>query len=256
MNAQQARAILQSYRPWAADTDDPDLAEALALARKDAELGRWFEEHCAVQSAIRERFRQITVPPALKEQILATQLAGSKVVWWRRPVSPWMAAAAVFVVAMGLTALWLLPPAAPLERINTATFRARMEGQALRVYSMTLETNNLDQIRAELGRQSAPADFVLPGKLAETPLAGCGVLKWQNKPVSMICFLTGQPLPPGSKSDLFLFVVERSALPDAPATPTPEIKPGTKLITATWSAGDKIYVLATTGDADFIRQYF
>jgi uncharacterized membrane protein YbaN (DUF454 family) len=252
---QQAKEILAAYRPWAADANDPEFAGALALARQDAELGRWFEEHCAVQSAIRERFKQFAVPPGFKEQIVSEHRARSKVIWWRQPVSPLMAAAAVLLVAIGIAVLWLRPPSGPAEIVNTATFRNRMEGQALRVYPMTLETNDLNQIRADLAQQQAPADFVLPARLAQTALTGCGVLNWQDKPVSMICFLTGRPLPPGSKSDLFLFVVDRGALPDAPATSTPEINPGTKLITATWTMGNKTYVLATYGDADFIRQY-
>jgi len=255
VNAQQAKEILSAYRPWAADASDPEFAEALALARQDAELGRWFEEHCAVQRAIRERFRQIAVPAGLKERIVSEHNARSKVIWWQQPVSPLVAAAAVVLIVIGIAVLWLRPPSAPADKVNTATFRGRMEGQVLRNYTMTLETNDLTQIRADLARQQAPADFVLPDKLAQAPLAGCGVLKWQDKQVSMICFLTGKPLPPGGKSDLFLFVVDRGALPDAPATSTPEINPGIKLITATWTVGDKTYVLAAEGDGDFIRRY-
>jgi len=255
VNAQQARQILSTYRPWAADVNDPEYAEALALTRQDVALGQWFQEYCAAQIAIRERFKQIAVPPGFKEQIISDHQARSKVVWWRRPVSPLMAAAAVVVVAIGIAVMWLRPPSLPREEVNTATFRSRMEGQVLRIYAMTLETNDLNQILADLSRRQAPTDFVLPEKLAQTPLAGCGVLKWQDKPVSMICFLTGKPLPPGTKSDLFLFVVDRSALPDAPDTSTPEIHPGQKLITATWTVGNQTYVLATEGNAEFIRRY-
>ncbi len=255
MNAQQSRQILSTYRPWAADANDPEFAEALALTREDAELGRWFEEHCATQTSIRERFKQIALPPRFKEQIISEHQAHSKVIWWRRPVSPLMAAAAVVVAAIGIAVMWLRPPSASTDKVNIATFRSRLEGQVLRNYPMTLETNDLSQIRTHLARKQAPTDFVLPEKLAKTALAGCGVLKWQDKPVSMICFLTGKPLPPGTKSDLFLFVVDRSALPDAPATNTPEINPGQKLITATWTVGNKTYVLAAEGDAEFIRRY-
>jgi uncharacterized membrane protein YbaN (DUF454 family) len=255
VNAQQAKEILSAYRPWSADASDPEFAEALALARQDAELGCWFEEHCAVQNAIRDRFKQAAVPPDLKEQIVSEHHARSKVIWWRQPVSPLMAVAAVFLAVIGIAVLWLRPASVPAENVNTATFRDRMEGEALRNYPMTLETNDLTQIRADLARQQAPADFVLPEKLAQTPLAGCGVLKWRDRQVSMICFLTGKPLPPGDKSDLFLFVVDRGSLPDAPDTSTPQIHPGIKLITATWTIGNKTYVLATEGDDAFIRKY-
>ena len=254
MTTQQAKEILSAYRPWSADADDPEFAEALSLVRHDAELARWFEEHCEVQSAIRERFKQSAVATGLKEQIISEHNARLKVVWWRQPVS--LAAAAVVAVTIGIAALWLRPAPEMPDQINTATYRSRMVGQVLRVYAMTLETNDLNQIRSHLAQQQAPTDFVLPAKLAQTALAGCGVLSWQDKRVSMICFLTGKPLPPGGKSDLFLFVVDRSSLPDAPTGSAPEFNADRKqMVTATWSSGDKTYILATEGDIDSLRKY-
>ena len=87
MTPQQAKEILSLYRPWAADAHDPEFAEALSLVRQDAELARWFEEHCVVQSAIHERFRQFPVPEGFKEQIISEHKARSVIVWWRQPVS-------------------------------------------------------------------------------------------------------------------------------------------------------------------------
>ena len=47
-----------------------------------------------------------------------------------------------------------------------------------------------------------------------------------------------------------------AALPDAPATSSPEFNPDRKqVVTATWTVADKTYVLATEGDMDFIRRY-
>ena len=78
MNRDEAKIILQLYRPDTADADDPQIAEALALAKQDSELARWLEEHCARQNALREKFRQIEIPPGLKEQIISEQAAFSK----------------------------------------------------------------------------------------------------------------------------------------------------------------------------------
>ncbi len=255
MTSPQAKEILLAYRPWSADANDPEFAEALALVRQDAELAQWFEKHCAVQNAIRDRLRQSPVAAGLKEQIISEHNARQKIVWWRQPVSL-AAAAAVLVVAIGISALLLRPAPEIPEQINTATYRSRMVGQILRVYTMTLETNDLNQIRSHLAQQQSPADFTLPEKLAQAPVAGCGVLSWQNQKVSMICFLTGKPLPPGGKSDLFLFVVDRAALPDAPIEGTPQFGPDRRqMVTATWSSGDKTYVLATEGDIESLRKY-
>ena len=91
-----------------------------------------------------------------------------------------------------------------------------MAGIALRGYAMDLTTNNPAQIRAYLAQNHAPADYVLPAPLEKTAMAGCAIESWQGAKVSMICFRTGKPLPPGEQSDLWLFVVDRASVKDAP----------------------------------------
>lgn len=252
MNRQQAKEILLLYRPESADANDPEFAEALALARKDAELGRWLGDHCAVQRTLRERFRRIAVPQGLEEQILSEHKARSVVVWWREPAV--LAAAAIVAVLLGIAALWWRSGSPQEETEAFATYRTRMATAVLRNYAMSLETNSVTEIKAHLAQNQAPAEYVLPKKLEETPLAGCGVLSWRATRVSMLCFLTGKPLEAGQKSDLYLFVVDRSGLPDAPSA-EPQFARVNKLLTASWSVGDKTYILAGEGDEAFLRQY-
>ena len=78
MNRDEAKTILLLYRPGTADADDPQIAEALALAKQDPELTRWLVEHCARQETLRAEFRQITVPAGLKEQIISEQAARTR----------------------------------------------------------------------------------------------------------------------------------------------------------------------------------
>jgi hypothetical protein len=70
MNSSQAREVLLLYRPGAADMADPQMGEALELARRDPELGRWFEQHRAFQKAMRAKFRDIQVPAHVKSSLL------------------------------------------------------------------------------------------------------------------------------------------------------------------------------------------
>src|SRR6202000_1073355 len=74
-NTNEAKTILLLYRPGTTDADDPQIAEALASAKNDPELARWFEQHCVRQNALRAKFRQVGAPAGLKEQIVAEQLA-------------------------------------------------------------------------------------------------------------------------------------------------------------------------------------
>ena len=41
MNSEEAKQVLAIYRPGIDDPDAPDVVEALALAHRDPELGRW-----------------------------------------------------------------------------------------------------------------------------------------------------------------------------------------------------------------------
>jgi len=250
----EAKEILLLYRPRSADEDAAEFADALAFARQDAELGRWFDEHCAVHSAIRTRFKQIAVPEGLKQQIISEHKARSVIVWWRQPAV--FAAAAAIAILVGAAAIWLNSRSNISAPENFAIYRSRMVKAVLRNYAMTLETSDPNQVRAHLSQNDAPADYVLPAALEKTATVGCGVLSWQDKRVAMVCFLTGKPLAAGQKSDLFLFVVDRNAVPDAPESAVPEIRRVSKLVTASWSSGRKAYVLAMPGDEKLLRQYF
>jgi hypothetical protein len=239
---QQAKQILLPFRPWVKNDHDAEVIEALALCQRDAELAGWFENHCAMQNAIHARFNQVPLPEGLKEQILSEYKSRVVVVWWRRPAT--LAAAAALAILVALGSLWISTPRPASEEVSFASYRSRMVRTALRTYGMDLETNDVAQIRNYLAQHQAPADYVLPKNLVPTPSVGCGVLKWQDQSVAMVCFRTGKPLAPGAKSDLFLFVIDRKALPDLRATSVPEFASVNKLVTASWTAGDKVYVLA------------
>jgi hypothetical protein len=81
VNHDEAKNILLLYRHGMTDADDPQIAEALALAQRDRELTRWLEEHCARQFLLREKFRQISAPAGLKEQIISEQAAQGKMIF-------------------------------------------------------------------------------------------------------------------------------------------------------------------------------
>ena len=252
MTKDQARQILLLYRPGTADAEDPEFAEALVVARRNPELARWFEQHSAVQQILRARFQEIAVPEGLREQIVSEHRAWRMRERLRRPVA--LAAVAVMCGLMAVAVTLLLR--SPSDR-TVAGFRQRMISSALRAYPpMLIETNDVREIRATLAQNRAPADFVLPKPLEAATYTGCAVLRWQNKPVSMMCFHSGKQLGPGEKSDLFLFVLDRAAVTDAPRPGAPEFSTTNRITTASWTEGDKFYLLAGVSDEAFLRRYF
>ncbi len=168
-----------------------------------------------------------------------------------------LAAVAMFSITVSLISIWwnLRPPATPKEQINLAGFRGRVVTTALRMYRMDLETSDANKIRNYLASNNALADFQLTPALTNTALAGCGVLTWQGAKVSMVCFRSGQPPPSGAKSDLYLFVVDRATVPDAPAEGQTRLEKVSQVSTASWSSDGKVYVLAAEGDEEFLRRF-
>ena len=251
MNHNEAKDILLLYRPGTADVADPQMAAALALAQQDTELARWFGEHCARQEVLRAKLRQIPVPAGLKEQIVSEQAARRKDFDWRR-LPALAAVAAAVVVSFVLIAPWLQS----LKSDNTlAVYQNRMVGTALRTYVMDLATNDSGSIRAYLGQNHAPADYVLPAPLEKVAVTGCAIESWQGMKVSMICFSTGKPLAPGEQGDLWLFVVDRAAVKNTPSAGPPQLARVNQLMTAVWTQGDKLYLLGTPGDEQTLRRY-
>jgi hypothetical protein len=159
--------------------------------------------------------------------------------------------AAAVVALLVLATLWLRPP---IRDDSLALYRDRMVGAALRAYAMDLTTDNPVQIRSYLEQNHAPADYVLPASLTKVAVTGCAIQSWQGAKVSMICFRTGKPLAPGEQSDLWLFVIDRSLVKNAPPAGLPQLAKVNQVITATWTEGDKLYLLGTEGDEQAIRQ--
>jgi hypothetical protein len=104
----------------------------------------------------------------------------------------------------------------------------------------------MTQVREFLASKKSDAEYQLTKSLEQLPPTGAGVLTWKGCPVSMVCFDLGQ------KQVLYLFVVNRSAVPDGPKE-EPAVIQVNRLATASWSSGDKTYLLACERDLNFVR---
>ena len=248
MTSQQAKEILLLYRPGTADDDDPEFAGALQLCERDPELQRWFDEHRALFFGLRDRFKASAVPAGLKDQILAERKVHTAPLQSRRRLL--LAVAAIAVLA-GLVIYWL-PPS---EDISYAAYRGRMVSTALRNYGMALATNDHAQIRTFLNRYGAPSDYILPQPLRRVALTGCAIEPWQGAKVSMVCFDSGQPHPPGQANDIWLFVIDSAGVRKPPAASAPIIAKVNRASTATWSTGGRTYLLVVDGDEQTLRKY-
>lgn len=251
MSRQEAQEVLLLYRPASVDANDAQMQEALELAKHDPELAAWFEQHCQAQQKLAALFKEIQAPEGLKEQILSERKA-------HLSKSKRRTAVAVFSVCIILVACALTMPRYFLASRVPDTFdklRERMAGQVQRQYpTMDLVTNSLPQVKQYLAEHQGHGDAVLPPALASASTIGCAILHWHGRTVSMICFNSGK-IAPSTAPDLFLFVIRRSEIKASPENTVPNLKEVKGLITATWTAGDKIYLLGGFGDEAFLKKY-
>lgn len=246
MSPAQAKEILVLYRPGAGDERDPEIAEALQLAKVDPELREWFAQQQAFQSSIQARFREIQVPERLKLALLQSgKTVRPPLQFWQQPV--WIAAAALFVALLSLTLVWFRP-AVP-DRFSH--YRQSMVTAAVRMYGMDVVTSDPQQLRQFIAQRGAPADYDVTSGLAKLQLKGGGLLRWRGNPVSMVCF------DRGTGSTLFLFVMKRSAVKDPPPATNghADFAQVDGLTTASWTQGADTYLLAGPAEPDFARKY-
>ena len=245
MNSQQAKEILATYRPGIDDQTDPQFADALQQARQDPGLAHRLEQQYALDSALREKLKEIPVPLGLGTRILANRPPAKVAAWWRRPA--FAGAAAALVVAALSVGFWLSRP--PPNTFDA--YRRTMVKLVAHEYDMEFKTKDLKQIRKYLAQHQAISDYTLTASLEKISGEGCAIIKWRDRKVSLVCLEAGS----GEENDLFLFVIDRHALPDAPDSADPQFSNVGQLATAAWTKDDKLYILAKRGDQESLRKY-
>ena len=250
MNREEAKIILQSCRPGGQDAADPQFAAALALAKQDAELAKWFARQQKFDAQISREIKSLSAPPDLKAKILAQEnLQSQKIVempsavGWRDLFSfksplAW-AVAAMLLMLFSLAIFWSQPE----RRADFADYSARMVYAALNdTNHVDVENSDMKQVVAWLGEHHGENQFVLPVALnGSSGLMGCRVLDWHGQKVSMLCY--------GVKgSHVDLFVARENVFPDPPPADRPQFASSGGMPTARWSHDGKAYLMVGHGN--------
>lgn len=257
MTPEEAKEILLPYRHGTSDADDPQIAEALALAKQDPVLAQWLEAHCARQFVLSEKLRRITPPEGLLQQIVSEHNAARKrSIFERNPAATALACALVLLICLLVAANptdWWRHFQGSDRRL--VAYQKRMADIALNPYTMAVAANDSDHIRAYLKQNNAPSDFALNETLKQTPMTGCAIEDWQGAKVSMLCFHSGPSGKNPGTSDLWLFVANRNSISDLPAAARPQLNHIDSLTIATWVDGDRVYMLARQGNLEDMKKF-
>ena len=261
MNRAEAKLILEVSRPGDAAAADPQLAEALALAQADPELGAWLARERAWDAAVRRELRTVPVPADLKASLLAASQAAANVVplppaesrpsftSWFTPLV-WAMAAAV-VLFIGLASYRSLHPAGAsfAQGRQLADFtRDMIAASPDDAHHVDVLNKDFAGVKSWLADHHALADITLPPTIATAPgLMGCRIINWHGQPVSMLCFMMD-----GSRH-VDLFVTPAASIANAPAPGQPVYASVSQNATAGWRVGDNVYVLAGQVPEEFLR---
>ena len=244
MNREAAKIVLSACRPNSADANDPLVAEALVLVQRDAELRAWFEAEQAADKAIAAKLKAAPLPDDLLERVRAgtrARIAGRS----RRPSLTLAMAASLALLGL-VAALWFnRTPSAPPETF--AAYRADMT-QFLRAFpKLDIATDRLPEVREWLSQQHPLVQAKIPKGMERFPSLGCRTVEWRGKKLALLCFMAeGQVV--------HVFVMPRTAFPDAMLTPAPTFARVGPQNTASWASDDNLYLVVTQADEALLRK--
>jgi hypothetical protein len=237
MNNDEARILLQAYRPGEDDREDPVFREALEQAEVNREMACWFSREQDFDSRIRAKFTRAISPPAhLRPMLLASRKAAPKVAWWRTPMVRF-AAAACFAILLAGSSIWMRRG----RSLDFANYRQAMSALALkRLNPPELVSHNIADVKHWLALLDSKQELTIPKAPNGKPDLNCRTLEWKGKQIVFICFETENKV-------VHLLVTDRAALKDPPSDALHFYKEGA-LATLSWSHKNKTY-LAVSKDA-------
>lgn len=250
MDSGNARKILMLYRSDSPDANDPQTAEALEVMRRDPELAAWFEQHRSAQEAIRGKLKAIPVPPDLRRRILDAHVDHRRIVHlFGPPMLFGLAAAALIIVT---ASFWFLRSS---DQQTFLHFRDRMARKVQRrVYFKDMVTGDQTQVSNYFRTNSAPTDEALPKNLAKLPLEGVTIVSWENHPVSVLC-LDAREKGATENNNVWVFIAKSTDMTKVPDKKSTQFEKIGRLMTASWTAGNALYLVVARGDQHDLQRY-
>lgn len=184
MNNDEAKFILQGYRPNGADAGDETMRTALEQVRQDPSLREWFAREQAFDRGISGKLSEVSAPVGLKEAILAggrvSRAAGQATGWWRSPTL-WAAAASIAVILGAALALW------PKQAIASTGLPEYVVADAAHEENH-MGGHGTETLKAMLGDPTTRLGRGLPISFDALLKGGCRTVQYQGRDVLEVCF--------------------------------------------------------------------
>ncbi|HEY4302790.1 MAG TPA: hypothetical protein VGM73_18115 [Candidatus Didemnitutus sp.] len=243
MSPEDAKIILQAYRPDGSDAGDAAFAEALQVAKDDPLLGRWFEKQQAFDRAIALKIVSIKPPAGLRASILAAETAEKpSPFWWVQP--RWMAVAAGLMVAVVIVALYH-PKAA--RAADDGSFLAFVADDAKHSERHGGRGEAAGALQAALSQPTAHLGDPMPVNFDELRTNGCRSLSFGGRDVLEVCFNR-------NGTWFHCYIVRHDDFPSLIAQARPEIENLDHYKMAAWTnSAQDFLVVSVAGEAALRR---
>ena len=145
MTIQEAKEILQAFRPGTRDEEDSFFAEALEVMEGNADLRAWFTAQKEFDQGMAQALRSQTLPAGLEESLLTLSARVYRAEPPRfKPRIALLAMAASLAILVGI-GVFHLPSAAPHMAVSLTTEKFASEALAIRnAGKIALETTSTD----------------------------------------------------------------------------------------------------------------
>lgn len=241
MNSEEAKFILQAYRPDTEDDRDPRFVEALELLKQDPELAQWFEEQHRFDQAIRAKLTEVPVPRDLRSRILAGRSLVRPKAFYQRPAL--LALAASIVLLLSVASLVWFQETEPNAEV---AWEQGMIDFLASDFRLEFPATDLNEIRDWLAAKTLASQSQLPARLENSPPIGCRTLQWNDREVALICFRANQHV-------VHVFMMNRSDWPQLETPGRPRMDSMDGWATACWGDDQTHFFAATQGDQAFLE---
>ncbi|MCC5022349.1 MAG: RNA polymerase sigma factor [Candidatus Synoicihabitans palmerolidicus] len=252
MTNEEAKFMLQGYRPNGDDAKNEAFAEALSQANRDPSLREWFEHEQAFDQVIAGKLRGIAAPDGLRESILAgTKLSSTRPMsWWR---NPWMmgSMAAAAAVALVATVFW-----APTKEAQVAgstglgaelilqTALAEFHGD----HPIGLHANDLGNFGAWLEASSTHLSRgVMPVTVSELRQDGCRSVELAGLEMFEICFQR-------DGNWYHVYLSPRDGFAPESVHEEPMFHEQGEFVAATWADAAYVYLVSGAAGVESLRE--
>ena len=244
MTEDEARQILQSFRPGRDDREDPQVAAAVREVERNPQLAKWLQDEQAFDRVVAGKLADVPEPFGLKTRILASQPRPQKLSGNLAAILAVIAA----VLFLSAQLVSLVRTTKSNNSVSVADFAAEMVSFVRVPPPLELASGNLGAINNWLENKQVSAVKVPQNMTILQPL-GCRVLSFRGHEVSLICFQRERG------QIAHLFSVERTALPQVRAGRPPVFSRSGEWATASWAEGNRVYLVAVQGDENMVKRY-